>query len=506
MGQNVIDSLIVTLGLDASQFTREQKRAAAQLVKTKNEMKATAGEMAGAFRRVGLEFAGIFFGIRGTGDIIHKFAELNSVMADLGYTSRQLGESAANLRLYQQIAGGFGGTAGGVNQMVAGLEQGMFQLRYMGQMSGQMLAWLRFGGGLPPTNAQGGIDVLKMVDQLRGRLHGMNDVDKNQILLALGVSGGIRNAILSTREKYEQWLKTQKESAKQMAAGTNAAQDLQRSWRNLQYSVDGAAATILTSLTPALRSMLGNLAKIAPTELENLTKWIKTHGPEVTTFFSELNSTVGALAKAMQIIGAVGHWLFGVPGKAIGNAAGWLMTPGNKQSNVLAIRRAQMAGYVSGASKAYGIPAGMLDALLTQESGYNPKAISKKGALGIAQFMPGTAAQYGVDPFDPKSAIYGAGRYLSDLHRRFGSWQAALAAYNEGPGAYAAGHRYPEARAYAASIMAHSSASAMHHTTNVQTGNITINTRATDAAGIAGSVKGEIQRKFNVFQTPNGAN
>lgn len=94
---------------------------------------------------------------------------------------------------------------------------------------------------------------------------------------------------------------------------------------------------------------------------------------------------------------------------------------------------------IAGAETANGIPSGMLARLLYQESRYRPDIISgrtrsRAGAIGIAQFMPATAAEWGVDPFDPFSSIDGAGRYLAWLHRRVGSWAGALAAYNWGIG------------------------------------------------------------------------
>lgn len=86
------------------------------------------------------------------------------------------------------------------------------------------------------------------------------------------------------------------------------------------------------------------------------------------------------------------------------------------------------------ASQASGVPSLLLSALLKQESGFNPKAVSSAGAQGIAQFMPGTSQGMGVDPWDPESAIMGAARYLSNNYNQFGDWKLALAAYNAGPG------------------------------------------------------------------------
>lgn len=79
------------------------------------------------------------------------------------------------------------------------------------------------------------------------------------------------------------------------------------------------------------------------------------------------------------------------------------------------------------------VPPAILQAMLFQESSYNPNAISPAGAKGIAQFMDATAKDYNVDSSDPISSINGAAKYLSDLYKRFGDWNLALAGYNAGP-------------------------------------------------------------------------
>jgi Transglycosylase SLT domain len=73
--------------------------------------------------------------------------------------------------------------------------------------------------------------------------------------------------------------------------------------------------------------------------------------------------------------------------------------------------------------------------LIWQESRFEPEAISRAGAQGVAQFMPGTARLRGLeDPFDPLRAIAKSAELLRDLHREFGSLGLAAAAYNAGPG------------------------------------------------------------------------
>jgi hypothetical protein len=83
----------------------------------------------------------------------------------------------------------------------------------------------------------------------------------------------------------------------------------------------------------------------------------------------------------------------------------------------------------------YDIPPRMALNLVQQESGFNQGAVSPKGALGMAQLMPGTAKELGVDPSDPYQNIEGGMRYLRQQYDRFGDWSLAAAAYNAGPGA-----------------------------------------------------------------------
>lgn len=97
------------------------------------------------------------------------------------------------------------------------------------------------------------------------------------------------------------------------------------------------------------------------------------------------------------------------------------------------------ADAIAASEASHGLPADMLARLLYQESHYRADIIdgrtkSPVGALGIAQFMPATAQQLGINPLDPFQAIDGAGRYLASLYRQTGSWSQALAAYNWGIG------------------------------------------------------------------------
>lgn len=77
----------------------------------------------------------------------------------------------------------------------------------------------------------------------------------------------------------------------------------------------------------------------------------------------------------------------------------------------------------------------LLHAILIVESAYRPDAVSSAGAQGLAQLMPGTARELGVnDPFDPEQNIAGGGAYIAGMLGRYRDVRLALAAYNAGPG------------------------------------------------------------------------
>lgn len=70
---------------------------------------------------------------------------------------------------------------------------------------------------------------------------------------------------------------------------------------------------------------------------------------------------------------------------------------------------------------------------INQESGFNPAALSPAGAIGIAQFMPATAAGLGFDPHDPIASLHAAAHLMASYVHQYGSLRLALAAYNAGP-------------------------------------------------------------------------
>jgi soluble lytic murein transglycosylase-like protein len=141
--------------------------------------------------------------------------------------------------------------------------------------------------------------------------------------------------------------------------------------------------------------------------------------------------SIGALAGVAWAAeqGAFGDAAQNVAEDTVSAIAGWKLPD----------RAAPYAAWIADASAQYGLPDGLLGRQLYQESRFRPEVIdgsvaSPVGALGIAQFMPATAAELGIDPLNAQQSIYGMARYMAQLYAQLGDWKLALAAYNWGIG------------------------------------------------------------------------
>jgi Transglycosylase SLT domain len=137
-------------------------------------------------------------------------------------------------------------------------------------------------------------------------------------------------------------------------------------------------------------------------------------------------------------------------GVSTGTQAGWLRLP---QGDT-----APYAREIGEAANRYGIPERLVKAVIRAESGFNPRAVSRKGAQGLMQLMPSTASVLGVrNSFDPRENIDGGVRHLRGLIDRFpGNLPFAIAAYNAGEKAvtaYGGIPPYPETQDYVGKVL-----------------------------------------------------
>ncbi len=151
-----------------------------------------------------------------------------------------------------------------------------------------------------------------------------------------------------------------------------------------------------------------------------------------------------ALADVLEVSGAGSAWIAGGPSRAEARFTEAVLPDqvGSAAAGAVPITHiADSAGpdqwqpRVAQLAAKYDISPQLLEALVWQESRWRTGAVSSAGARGLAQLMPGTARQLGVNPHDPNANLEGGARYLRQQLDAFGGdLEKALAAYNAGPG------------------------------------------------------------------------
>lgn len=530
----VIDALVVTLGLDPKAFKTGIKqvddglnqtgKVAAKTGKGIEDAGKKGAEAMGRLRNEVLRTVAVFVGLAAIKSFVSGVTNSD---AAVGRMARTLDMSIGQLSAWKQVAEQAGVSGDSVAGDMDGLSQSLQRFSITGE-GGEAFKYFRALGiiltDLKTGAARDQFDVLlEVADKFKGM-----DPAKAKAMgagmgfgadtVALALKG--RAALLKARAdaaqnglspedeknanaRNEAWTKLGNTFARIARDVLNIVTPAMVGFLNFVQEHAGSAAAMLTSVAAAMTAMslvrfggmLGSLAQLG-------------------IGISGVAGKAGLLASILGrigLVGAAGAGAFGITrflmeSTGLDAGMGWL---GGKIFDGTHKNPSMAGGYVPGTVRGLGdvsakqarlreleqqmgLPAGLLDSVWKQESGRGKNLHSGAGASGDFQFMPGTAAQYGVDTNSFESSASGAARMYADLLRQYhGNLPMALAGYNWGSGnlqRQGLGAAPMETQNYIRSITANmrgNGATASNSTSEVHVGQINVHTQATDADGVA---------------------
>lgn len=510
MSATVVDQLIVKLGLDPKDFTKGEKEVAASVLRTKKtvtEGMGAVGDEAGKAAKsfassggviariaskagpIGIALAAIGVGAKLAADQILDIAE--NVRA-LGLTARNFDQSAAGLRNIQNAAELAGGTMEDATNSIGGLKKALFDLKFNGQVSESIVALARLGVNPNQSYDKVAGDAAEALD--KGQKNG-TFTPGEAIFYAqqAGFQGGLAQLVASGgRGSVEAALAKQAGRRQVTAADYATATDVVTSSQS-----KGQAAFAELGLRGLAAG--GGIQADANRGIESAITGMGHASEYVTEALDKLSEKINDVVDEAPSFGR----------KILDS-----LNPTHSQKYYQA--------QIDKTATKYGVDPKVLAGVLRTESGFNPNAVSPRGARGIAQLMPKYFPNAGKDA---NADIDTAGGELARLQKDFinlgyspqEAQVYALQSYNAGESRVtdtllSDGSGKPltaETLAYPGKVLSSPGAQSRGGprgggSSSVQIDSITVNTQATDADGIAGDLNAAIDRKMTAANAEPG--
>lgn len=465
----VIDKLVVQLGLEVSDIKKdvnEVKKAVTSLdnqetkarTKKRKEEKASHKEQISNLKELEktvLKFYAAFSGGKGLSDFVSDTVQSS---ANLQRLSSSLNTSAGNLQKFGNILYNVGGNSQEAINTIAGLTDAITSLKLEGNL--ETVKWLAKIGVSVVDESGARKSANKLIEDIRQGLKPLIPEDQRFVAQRIGIGPDL---LYEMNKTDEAWNKLNNDAERQSKIFDELAPKTQKwmeTWRSFSSELKSIGGHALS----------GILDTSAMKEVEEFMTRFKDED------YIRIAKKEGFGNSLLKMIAAPFMVMSGLP-------LGLMFDNDSKGSSE------SLSSTIKSASKKFGVSESILNSLLKAESNFNPNAVSPKGAKGIAQFIPSTAAQYGVDVNNPQSSIYGAAHYLSDLLKMFGGdYQKALAGYNSGQG-----NVMKAIQSYGSDWLSHTEMETQKYVSKVMSiGHITINTQATNAKEIARDFRGEL--------------
>lgn len=523
----IVDSLIVTLGLDSSGFKKGTDEATRQTKATQDTLKKSGEAMSRSLLDVARNVAVLFVGFESTSGLINFLGKLNQMQASIGRMALNFGMSAHSLDVWDKAVARSGGTVEGAQGAIGGLLADITRLHTTSEPSGL----LRFLAAMGVNFQNIGENGRTAIDVFKDLAVAMDRMPRSQAFLLAtqyGVSPDVMQLLgRDPAKRAEEFRKAEQES-KINDANAKAADELRERWYDIKQQMEAIGIVFLTKITPAIERMLPAVERLAIVVADYISTFqlpgkTKETPAEAEAFNEKIDERNAGIEDKRKIwdrfksffAGVLSAGPIGILDNILGASTASLADNIKRwSSDHLTPVPAQYSDTFDEATTKYGLPPGLLPAIAYRESGFNPNvAQGAAGERGMMQIIP--TKDYPNPGADPRADIRYAGQYLRRLHDQLGGeWDRAEAAYNDGARNVQNGTVAPSTRnnyVPAAEIFrARYAAAARSGTTivnnNTTTGDITLNTRATDGKAAAVDFRNEMNKRYgnSVFQADSG--
>ena len=292
---SVIDALVVTLGLDPSQFTEGQKKATESMVRLRTQSEQEAGKIeeqgkkAAQFfyqiRKAALELLTVFTAGVGTTEFL-KF--LTDSDAQLGRLAARWGVNAQALGAFGAASEALGGSAQTTENSIAGLLEKFEEIRVTGNTS--ILPGFRALGINLKAHADGTLNWVDALEQLHNSIAKMPKAEATTRLMGLGLDPGTITLLESSNFNA---LIAQFQKLQPSAADISAAERRQKAWEQLEQTWIKVGRTLATQVTPFLLQVA--------TDLDQLAAWAAEHKDVLDVVFAGLIAVISAVSTAIIV-------------------------------------------------------------------------------------------------------------------------------------------------------------------------------------------------------------